>query len=129
MFSALSVVIAHKEVKLAFNPLASVEPSVPEPAMVVTTPLGVIFLMTLLSATYMLPDGPIQILVGERKLAAVPCPSTEAYVELPANVDTVPSGAILRIILFPKSEMNRLPLLSTTIPMGSKNVAAVPTPF
>ncbi len=71
------------------------------PATSVTTPAGVTRRILLLaeSATYRLPSGPMAIPVGSEKLAPAPVPlmAPPTFAD-PATVDTVPSGATLRIV-------------------------------
>ena len=48
---------------------------------------------------------------------------------MPANVVTTPPGAIFRIVLFAESATYMFPELSTAMPWGLKNRAAVPVPL
>ena len=76
--------------KAAAVPTPLVSVAAPLPAIVVTTAAGVINLILLLrSAITKFPDASRQILAGSVKVAAVPVPSVEPCVALPAKVVTV----------------------------------------
>ena len=55
-------------------------------------------------------------------------PSVKAAAPLPANVVTTPPAAILRMRLFPVSEMKTFPAVSTATPRGKLKAAFVPVP-
>ena len=119
-FPAESIVIPIGLLKLAAVPVSSAEPSEPLPANVLTTPKDVILRILLLpeSAIYRFPNESIAIPDGPLKLAYVPVPSVYSHEPLPANMLTLPSGVILRIILLPVSATYRFPAESTVIPYG-----------
>src|ERR1035438_3736014 len=89
-------------------PLPLVAPLVPaNPANVITPFVGVIFLTVLLpiSATYRLPWASTARPWGFQNRASLPFPSVlPGWPGRPATVLTVPSGAILRIVLLALSE-------------------------
>jgi hypothetical protein len=72
----------------------STDPAVPFPAIVVTTPSGVIFRTILLpeSARYRFPNASMATSSGDLKVAAVPVPSADPAVPEPAKVDTIRAG-------------------------------------
>ena len=116
--------------KLAAVPCPSTRPENPEPARVVTFPVGVILRMRLLpvSATYTVPFPSTAAPEGERKLASVPFPSEKEALPLPASVVTFPLGVILRMRLFPVSATYTVPFPSTATPEGQRKLASVPFP-
>ena len=127
-FPELSTITPRGKLKLAAVPVASVDPVVPEPANVVTTPADVILRILLIpvSATNKFPELSIVIPNGELKVAAVPVASKEPFEPEPANVVTTPADVILRILLLLVSATYKFPELSAVTPYGELKVAAVP---
>lgn len=103
----------------------------PLPANVVTTALGVTFLMRWfeLSATYAFPlVGSNARPKGYQNAADVPVPSVQVRAPLPANVVTMPPGVMRRSLLLFLSTTKRFPLLSIAIPWGLFRLTPVPLP-
>ena len=97
-----SIAIPAGLLKLANDPMPFAEPLLVLPAIVVTAPLGVTFLIRLLplSAIYKFPAASATIAAGPLKLAAKPVLSAEPAKPLPANVVVNPNddafaGALL----------------------------------
>jgi hypothetical protein len=80
--------------KLALAAAPSLAPTAPDPATVVTTPLGAIARMRWfpVSTTYTVPSLSTARPVGAPKLALLPAPSLKVAVPEPASVDT--DGAV-----------------------------------
>ena len=99
--SLLSIAIPLGALNFAEVPVPSVFPATPDPAIVVTFPVGVIFLMIWLpvSATYKLLLESIAIPVGLLNLAQVPKPSVfPVQLKQPANTETNPAGDICKML-------------------------------
>src|SRR5262249_48805190 len=106
-------------------------PSVRLPAIVVVTqlvPTGVILRSAYPSSTKIFPDPFTATPLSEPNLAALFVPSlgNPNGLGVPAIVETIPSGVILRMVLFPASETNKFPPESTAIPVGPAYVGAPP---
>ena len=102
--------------KLAEEPAPSAKSHLLLPASVETSPLPVTRRMRWLfvSATTMFPlDGMTATLCGPLKLAAVPVPSANARLPLPASVVTTPCGVTRRMRSFPESATIISPLDGT----------------
>jgi hypothetical protein len=95
---ALSTATPEGLLKVAADPIPSADPFDPEPANVVTTPLGVTFLILLFAETYTLPILSTATALGLLKLAAKPVPSADPTDPEPANVVTTPLGVIFLIL-------------------------------
>ena len=117
--------------KLAVIPVPSIEPEVPLPAKVVTTPSAVILRILGLptSDTYILFNASIVMPWGKLKLAKISTESFDPCKPLPAKVVTTPLGVILRILWLPISATYTLPKASTASPLGLLKLAATPVPF
>jgi len=118
--------------KLAPAPVPSVEKPPPLPASVVTTPLGVTSRMRLFpaSATTKTPlEGITATPIGLRNDAAVPMPSKNVELPLPASVVTAPRGVTSRMRWLSVSATTITPLDGiTATPDGLLNLAVVPVP-
>src|SRR4051812_4347658 len=67
--------------------------------------------------------------LGKLNLATLPTPSALPEENAaPANVVTTPPGMILRIVLLLESATYSVPVVSTVIPEGLANRAALPVP-
>ncbi len=81
------------------------------------------------SATAKLPlKGITAIPIGVKKLAAVPVPSANALLPLPASVVTTPRGVTTRIRWLSLSPTMMVPPEVTATPCGWLKLAAVPVP-
>ena len=108
----------------------SLLPGAPVPAKVETSPPAVTWRIRLLSrsATYRLPPASRAIWPGPLNCAAVPWPSSDPRVPLPAKVATAPSAETVRITLLRASDTETEPSVDGAKPAGSLNWAAAPWP-
>lgn len=122
--SLLSIAIPLGALNFAEVPVPSVFPATPDPAIVVTFPAGVIFLMIWLpvSATYKLLLESIAIPVGLLNLAQVPKPSVfPVQLKQPANTETNPAGDICKMLDPEPLTTYKLLYVSIVIPFGPAN--------
>ena len=102
---------------MAAIPIPSVNPALLCPAIVVTAPAELIFLTRplFMSAKNTVPDESTATPTGPLSRAALPIPSANAAVLLPAKVVTTAAELIFLMRLFEKSATYRFPEVSALI--------------
>ena len=106
IFPKTSTEMPFGKLNFAEVPIPSAKPFIPDPAIVVTNPWVVIFLILWLfrSAIYKFPERSIATSPGRFIWAAVPIPSIRPAIPEPAKVVTTPLTEIFLILLLPQSE-------------------------
>jgi len=117
----------------AVVPTPSRKLQLPEPARVVTAPDSTLRALNLwppLSTTYNNPEDALNASpTGALKVAAIPIPSVDPAVPLPAIVLTTPEGLQDRTLLLEVSPMYTVEVIGFTVmPWGALNEAVTPVP-